>query len=256
VAAVRGLARAGGGRPVSAAVLSVVVPVLHDTDALARLLPALAALDPPPAEVVVADGADEPACRALCARHCARHVAAPAGRGAQLAAGARAATGSVLWFLHADAGVEPGATRALLGAVAAGAAGGCFRFRFAGPARAGRALLAALVNARARIGVPYGDQGLFATRAAYDAAGGFPADPLFEEVPLVRGLRRHGPFVMLPLPVHVSTRRWERDGWLRRTLGNRLLALAYMAGASPADLARRYRSHRAAGDAAGDTRNP
>lgn len=236
--------------------VSIVVPVLHDTDALARLLPALAAQDPPPAEVVVADGADDPACRALCARFGASHVAAPAGRGAQLAAGARGATGAVLWFLHADAGIEPGAIRAILDAVAAGATGGCFRFRFAGPPRPGRALLAALVNARARVGVPYGDQGLFATRAAYAAAGGFPADPLFEEVPLVRGLRRHGPFAMLALPVHVSTRRWERDGWLRRTLGNRALALAYMAGASPADLAKRYRSHRAAGGAAGDARNP
>jgi rSAM/selenodomain-associated transferase 2 len=232
--------------------LSVVVPVLGDTDALARLLAALASQSPVPAEVVVADGAGSGACRALCAGHGARHLAAPPGRGRQLAAGARAATGEVLWFLHADAGVPAGATRAILAAVEAGASGGCFRFGFAGRRSVARSLLAATIDLRARLGVPYGDQGLFATRAAYVAAGGFADEPLFEEVPLVRGLRRHGRFAHLPLTLGVSPRRWERDGWVRRTVENRLLALAYAAGVSPARLARRYRSERTAGTVAGD----
>lgn len=231
--------------------LAVVVPVLGDVEALGRLLAALATQDPPPAAIVVADGADAPECRALCARHGARHLAVPAGRGRQLAAGARAAGGDVLWFLHADVAIPQGATRALLGAVASGAAGGCFRFRFAGRATAARALLATLIDLRSRAGVPYGDQGLFATRAAYEAAGGFADAPLFEEVPLVRALRRNGRFVHLDLPIGVSPRRWERDGWVRRTVENRLLALAYAAGVSPARLARRYRTQRTAGDPAG-----
>ena len=113
-------------------------------------------------------------------------------------------------------------------------------FRFAGAPDWRKRALAALINARARVGVPYGDQGLFATRAAYEAAGGFADAPLFEEVPLVRGLRRQGRFVALGESIGVSPRRWERDGWLRRTLANRALALAYMAGAAPERLARRY----------------
>jgi hypothetical protein len=79
------------------------------------------------------------------------------------------------------------------------------------------------------------------TRAAYEQAGGFADAPLFEEVPLVRALRRAGRFDSVDAAIGVSPRRWERDGWVRRTLENRLLALAYMAGISPHRLARRYR---------------
>jgi hypothetical protein len=101
-------------------------------------------------------------------------------------------------------------------------------------------VLARLINWRTRYGVPYGDQGLFVARADYDAVGGFADTPLFEEVPLVRGLRRRGAFVPVAASIGVSPRRWERDGWLRRSVGNRLLALAYSLGVSPRRLARRY----------------
>ena len=123
-----------------------------------------------------------------------------------------------------------------------GAVGGHFRFRFSGAPAWRKRLLAALINLRVRLGVPYGDQGLFATRAAYASAGGFPDVPLFEEVPLVRGLRRCGRFATLDLAIGVSERRWVHDGWIRRTFENRLLAIAYMAGVSPQRLARRYRT--------------
>jgi hypothetical protein len=64
---------------------------------------------------------------------------------------------------------------------------------------------------------------------------------LFEEVPLVRALRRAGRFARVGATIGVSPRRWERDGWVRRTLENRVLALGYLAGISPRRLARRYR---------------
>ena len=87
----------------------------------------------------------------------------------------------------------------------------------------------------------YGDQAIFATRAAYAATPGFAAAPLFEEVPLVRGLRRVGRFAAVSDVIEVSPRRWERDGYLQRTLVNRMLALGYSLGISPERLASWYR---------------
>ena len=78
------------------------------------------------------------------------------------------------------------------------------------------------------------------TRAAYEACGGFAHEPLFEEVRLVKRLRDRGTFVTLDEPLGVSPRRWERDGWLRRSAANRLLALGHALGISAARLAARY----------------
>jgi hypothetical protein len=90
----------------------------------------------------------------------------------------------------------------------------------------------------------YGDQGIFVTRAAYEEGPGFAAEPLFEEVPLVRYLKRCGGFVALDVPITVDPRRWERDGYLRRTLHNRVLALGHLLGVPPPRLAQWYRATR------------
>lgn len=222
--------------------VTVIVPVLGDSAALARLLPALRALQPPPAAILVADGAASSECRTLCARHGAMYLATRAGRGHQQHVAAGRALSPTLWFVHADAEVPCQAIAVIEAAVARGAVGGCFRFRFTGPPAWYKSALATLINLRAKIGVPYGDQGLFVRADAYARAGGFPDVPLFEEVPLVKALRRAGRFAILDTALGVSPRRWERDGWLRRTLENRLLALGYMAGVPPARLARRYRA--------------
>lgn len=222
--------------------LSVTIPVLGDTPAMARLVSLLAAMPECPDEIIVADGGNDPACRESCDGLGVRYVATAAGRGLQLDAGARTATGEWLWFLHADATPPATAAQCIRAALAQGQVGGWFRFRFDGAEHAMARSLAALINWRCRFGTPYGDQGLFMTADAYRAAGGFPREPLFEEVPLVRQLRRLGTFEPLPVSIGVSPRRWERDGWLRRTFMNRQLALAYMLGASPARLARRYQA--------------
>jgi hypothetical protein len=169
------------------------------------------------------------------------YVATRPGRGHQLHAGALRASGDVLWFLHADA--EPHADGVVLirRRHLDGAPGGFFGFRFTGPVTWYKQLLACLINCRVRFGVPYGDQGLFVARTAYDAVGGFADTPLFEEVPLVRKLRRRGTFEQVSASIGVSPRRWERDGWLRRSVANRMLALAYSLGVPPDRLVRSYR---------------
>jgi rSAM/selenodomain-associated transferase 2 len=220
--------------------VSVVIPVVADNEALASLLSRLRDLAVPPDEIVIVDGGSSAGCRSLARRFRCVYVGTRAGRGHQLHAGALRASGDVLWFLHADAEPPPDGITVIRGRHLAGASGGFFTFRFAGHATWYKQLLAGLINWRTRFGTPYGDQGLFVGRAAYDAIGGFADTPLFEEVPLVRALRQRGTFTRVATDIGVSPRRWERDGWLWRSAGNRLLALAYMAGVPPRRLARRY----------------
>jgi rSAM/selenodomain-associated transferase 2 len=227
-------------RPANQVRLSVVIPVLEDLAQLRELLDTLTQLTDPPEEILVADGAGQAACLALCKERNCVYVTTRPGRGHQLHTAAGRAKGKIIWFLHADTRPDTNAATLIHHSIAAGADSGYFRFRFAGMTNRYRGFLEQLINWRARIGVPYGDQGLFATRDAYARTGGFPDVPLFEEVPFIRALRRRGHFVRIDAPIGVSPRRWERDGWIRRTLHNRLLALGYMLGISPATLARRY----------------
>jgi len=224
--------------------LSVVVPTWRDDAALSRLLPQLAALRPRADEVLVVDGAGSEATRALAMAGGASYLASPAGRGTQLNLGARAARGDVFWFVHADATVPVEAVAAIARALSGGASSGAFRFRFGGERGATQRVLERCIAWRGALGMVYGDQGLFMRRAVFERAGGFADQPLFEEVPLVRALKRSGGFRVLDEAIVVSPRRWQQDGYWRRTLQNRLLALGHAAGISPRRLARWYRRPR------------
>ena len=231
-----------------AARLAVLVPTLNDDAALARLLPLLGRLARAPEQVIVVDGAASEATAELCRGAGCTWMPSPPGRGLQLSAGiaaARAAGADVLWMVHADCEPHALSAHAIRAATVAGAAGGYFRFRFGGARSAPKRFLEACIAWRCRLSMVYGDQGIFVTRAAYDATPGIGPQPLFEEVALVRALRRTGRFVAVPLPMTVSERRWQRDGLLRRTLRNRTLALAYLLGIDPVTLERWYRASRA-----------
>jgi rSAM/selenodomain-associated transferase 2 len=221
--------------------VAVIVPVLNDSEALGRLLDEIDEWAAKPREVVVVAGAADAELANLCKHRGHRCIEAPPNRGMQLDTGARASDAPVLWFLHADADVPRDAIVRLVAAVDAGAESGCFAFSFQGPRTPTKTLLERFVALRIRCGgIPYGDQALFATGKAYRACGGFAHQPLFEEVRLVRRLRRRGTFQRLPDRVRVSTRRWDRDGWWRRTLHNRWLAICYMLGMSAERLAGAY----------------
>ncbi len=220
--------------------IAVVIPVLGDEAELARLLRLLRSQQPE--EIVVVSGRADVRAAALCREHGCSYLETAANRGAQLDAGARAATAPVLWFLHADAAPSSDALQAIERAMRGGAESGCFRFAFQGPATWYKRLLASLVALRVRYGgMVYGDQGVFVRRDVYLQCEGFAPQPLFEEARLIRRLRTRGTFVRLPQAIGVATRRWERDGWWRRTLHNRWLAFRYMLGARPETLAASYR---------------
>ncbi|MCH2182806.1 MAG: glycosyl transferase family 2, partial [Mariniblastus sp.] len=94
-----------------------------------------------------------------------------------------------------------------------------------------------------RCGMVYGDQGLFVTRATWQEEGPFPEEPLMEDYILSRRLKKRLHPVLLPGPLQVDPRRWQRHGVLRQTVRNRSIALAYLAGVSPGRLATYYRRH-------------
>ncbi len=227
---------------VEAPAVSVVIPVYRDEAALGRLLSGLSGLLPRPREILVADGGASGRCRTLCRRYGAIYLSSFPCRGLQLNTGARRASGEVLWFLHADATLPEDPLSAIGAALAKDACGGFFRFRFDGSRPWPAPLLERMVEFRVRSGgIPYGDQGLFMTRDAYWRSGGYPPWPLFEEVPLVRNLRTLAPFVALEEAIGVDPRRWERDGWWRRSLANRWLATKFWLGIPPGTLSERYR---------------
>ncbi|MEK7771609.1 MAG: TIGR04283 family arsenosugar biosynthesis glycosyltransferase [Pseudomonadota bacterium] len=221
---------------------SVIIPCCHDEEKLVVLLDQLQALLHRPWEIIVVDGAGNARCAEICAQSQVRRIVCEPCRGQQLLAGAARAEGDVLWFLHADAQLSADPLTAMTKALAQGAIGGYFRFRFAAPRAWPAFILESAIALRCRFGIPYGDQGLFIARAIYHQAGGHAPWPLFEEVPLVRGVRRLGKFLPLSEPILVDSRRWQRDGWWRRTWHNRQLALNFMRGAAPQELASRYHS--------------
>lgn len=221
--------------------IAIVVPVLGDTARLRALLDLVAAWTHKPREIVVVAAVADPQASALCDDRGCRFITSDPCRGKQQDLGARAAEAEIVWFLHADAAPGPSCLGDIAGAVAGGAEGGHFTFTFSGSPMRRKAAIEWLTNLRVRLGgIPYGDQGIFVRRDIYLECGGFPHQPLFEEVALVRKLRSRGRFRALAAPMGVSPRRWERDGWVRRSLNNRLLALAYACGQTAHRVAARY----------------
>ena len=221
--------------------ISVVIPTLNAAATLPDTLAALCSAAML-GEVIVADGgsSDETAARAVAAG--ARVVVGPRGRGGQLAAGAAAASGNWLLFLHADCRLEPGWERAVdafLRAPAAEARAGYFDLALDDPAPAARRL-ERLVTWRSRfLALPYGDQGLLIARRLYDAVGGFAPLPLMEDVDLVRRLGRRR-LARIGARCVASARRYRRDGFVRRPLRNLLCLLLYFIGVPPARIVRLY----------------
>ncbi len=220
--------------------LSIVMPVLNEAAGIEAALAALAPYRRRDIEVIVADGGSSDGTPDRARLHADRVIAAPRGRAAQMNAGAAAASGDVLMFLHADTHLPDNADRLVLDGLArSGKLWGRFDVRIDGGGAL--TLIAAMMNARSRLsGIATGDQAMFMTRDAFARAGGFPAIALMEDVALSAVLKRIGKPLALRARVVTSGRRWRQHGTLRTVLLMWRLRLAFYCGADPAKLARAY----------------
>jgi rSAM/selenodomain-associated transferase 2 len=221
--------------------ISVIIPTLDAAEEVPGALAALAGSGLL-REIIVSDGGSRDDTVAIAAAAGARVVLGPRGRGIQLIAGAAAATGEWLLFLHADCRLAAGWERAAAEFIARPGApdsAGYFTFALDDPDPAARRL-ERIVAWRCRLlGLPYGDQGLLIARGLYDAVGGFAPIPLMEDVDLIRrlGRRRLAPIGAQAIS---SARRYRRDGYLRRPLRNLLCLSLYFAGVPPRRIERLY----------------
>jgi len=215
--------------------LSIVLPVLDAAETLPATLASLGSAD----EIVLADGGSSDG---TAQTRGVRVIQAPRGRGAQLRAGAAAASGDWLLFVHADTALSRG-WRACVAEFAADPANagraGYFALAFDSPdPRAAR--IARLANWRARVlGLPYGDQGLLMARATYEKRGGYKSIPLMEDVDLVRRIGKRN-LVRLQATATTSAARYVRDGYTARPLRNLACLALFFAGVPPQTIARLY----------------
>ena len=220
--------------------LSIIVPVLDEAASIAATLGALQSLRAAQAEVIVVDGGSRDATCSIARPLADAVLQASRGRASQMNAGAAAATGDVLVFLHADTTLPPDAPAAIQAALASGHDWGRFDVAIEG-SHPMLAVVAILMNARSRwTGIATGDQAIFVRRTAFHAAGGFPAIPLMEDVAISRALKLVSRPAALRQRVVTSGRRWERHGIFRTIMLMWRLRAAYALGADPHRLARRY----------------
>jgi rSAM/selenodomain-associated transferase 2 len=221
--------------------LSIIMPVLNEGEGIAAALDALAVLRALGTEVMVVDGGSRDATIQRARLRADRVIAAPRGRGLQMNAGADKATGDVLLFLHADTRLPADADHVVLnGLERSGRVWGHFDAEIEGRSPL-LIVIAWLMNLRSRLtGIATGDQAMFVRRDAFQAAGGFAAIPLMEDIELCKRLRRVSRPLCLRERVVTSGRRWEKDGILNTIVLMWRLRLAYFLGADPKALAQRY----------------
>ena len=213
--------------------LSIVVPALNEARGIRAALEALAPLRARGHEVILADGGSADGTPELAAALCDRVVRAPRGRASQMNAGAAAASGDVLVFLHADTRLPADADQA----IAQDALWGRFDVEIEGHHRLLK-VVAWAMNLRSRLtGIATGDQAIFVRR---DAFPGFPEIALMEDVAFSKAMKRRAPPACRREKVRTSGRRWEAHGVLRTVLLMWRLRLLYFLGAHPEELARIY----------------
>ncbi len=219
--------------------ISIIIPTLDAADGLAETIPPLmegleAGLV---RELILSDGGSRDATRAVADAAGAVWLSLPASRALRLRRGAEAAQGDWLLFLDPGMALSSGWSRDV--APALGSPGAYhFRLRFRG-----RGVLpqvaAGVANLRARLRLPQGEHGLLIDRATYDAVGGYPDQPLMEDIAIARTLGSR--LSLLPVQAETCPRSYSRQGWLRRGTRNSLNLMRYLAGTDPGALRGAYR---------------
>ncbi len=226
--------------------ISVIIPTLNESAEIAACL--RAAWMSRPREVIVVDGGSHDDTVRQAKDLAATVLGTRPGRAIQLNAGAAAARGEILLFLHADCRLHPNCLAQVVQLLERPRHGenrhlcGAFRQRIDDPRSVFRWIEQG--NAlRARMGLPYGDQGIFLDRELFESVGRFAELPIMEDVDLMWRIRRYLRPQLLDGPLQVSARRWKENGVFRQTARNWLMVAAWSLGVPPSQLARYYAPH-------------
>ena len=222
--------------------VSVIIPVLNELECLPETMSALRHQDWIHEVIAVDGGSTDGTLERLRQQEGVRIIGAPAGKGIQLNAGAKAASGDTLLFLHADSRLPPDAGVFLKRSLdSPQVAGGCFCVQFASRSPRLLGIVAAGINLRTVLThTATGDQAIFIRRSVFHEIGGSREWPLFEDVDIVSRMKRVGKFALIRPRATVSARRYLRNGVIRTVLRVYLLRLGFWAGISPFTLARWY----------------
>ena len=223
--------------------ISIIMPVLNEAELVERSLAAIEKT--PDLEIVVVDGGSQDGTVELAKAANVKVFSAPAGRARQMNAGAAAATGEILLFLHADTRLPAGFEMLVHQSLERpGSVAGAFRLQIDGSMPCLRAIELG-VNWRSRLlGLPYGDQAIFLPATVFKEIGGFPDLPIMEDFELIGRLKRRGRIAIAPARAITSARRWQKLGIWKTTAINQLAIAAYLLGVSPHRIARWYSRNR------------
>lgn len=226
--------------------VSVIIPVLNEAAAVPEFCSHWHELEARGAQVLLVDGGSQDGTVPLLEREGFAVIRSGRGRARQMNAGAAQATGNILIFLHADTRLPERALELVNCCLQPPHCWGRFDVRITGRERM-LAVVARCMNLRSRLsGIATGDQAIFMHRLAFARSGGFPDQPLMEDVELCARLRRQAPPVCLKARVETSGRRWERHGVGRTILLMWGLRFAYWLGVPAPALARLYGDERRA----------
>ena len=218
--------------------ISIIIPILNEAKILDKTLSQLQT-ELGHHELIIVDGGSSDDSTRIAEKY-GEVITSARGRAKQLNAGAVAATGDILLFLHADIWLEPGALAAVETALSSGYIGGGFRQKIDGKRILYR-MIEIAGNIRGKyLKVFYGDSGIFLARADFEKIGGFPDLPILEEMEFSKSLRKLGKTTLIVPHIHLSARRWEAKGIVRTTLNNWLITLLYFLKVSPKRLAKLY----------------
>jgi len=226
--------------------ISIILPTLNEAENIGATLADLQKYRD--AEIIVVDGGSQDDTVTIAKSAGVRVIRAAPSKAGQMNAGAAAATGDMLLFLHADTRLPDNFARHVRTAASQRQfCAGAFSLSIDSNAW-GLRFIEKVANWRSRyLQMPYGDQALFVGRNMFDKIGGFPDFPIMEDFELIRRLRRRGQIILLPQPVHTSARRWLKFGIFKTWLLNQIVIVGYFLGISPRNLCRLYRREKGAG---------
>jgi len=224
--------------------ISVIIPVLNEAEIINQTLEHVCSLNNNNnVEIIVADGDPCGSTIKNVSRETVIKVLSEKGRGWQMNAGAAAAAGDILLFLHADTLLPAAAFEKIAVVMRTGHyAGGAFDLGFSSDRMSYR-IIERAASCRSRLTrIPYGDQAIFIRKDIFNALGGFREFPIMEDVELMRRIKRNGhPIFIIATKVKTSPRRWEREGIIYGTVRNWMLVTLYLLGVKPDTLVRFYK---------------